>query len=1127
MPAQFKDYPLYVYDDPAIYNRFTGGINSNPNNEHLDEDELRDCLNMHYNSAGLIKRPGAKQLCTITCNTELFNIQSVFLFTYKVTYLVIASDGKLYSGLYNENITIDLKRIHIYVDNNSILDYNSPTDMTIGLQTYYKELSNQSHNGYICRYFISENGEVVSQEDLNIYDLLKDVRVGTTLPKGTVIKHNDLFYLTNNLYTKRVITPTNEILSDDTPEKSGTEYWVECTTKNLTKYYNIVEAYVSNNLSNAPLVEIFKTEYADGFTTYTLKSKDSINLWTEQPADYTVGELIRYSANATDEAKVYICIKQHNCLTDSPSKYSSSFKKLYYKDSLVFQNKRSIEMATFNNKCYITTGTRFVELYLLNNELRASVIKPYQCSYNEILKLGFNLLSPYPEKCTTSLYNQVNTSMSFLNVTKNIYGVYTLTPIATYENDLTEKDMLFKWEKFINNRWVTIISFKDNYMNVTKPIVGMTNSSESKIDVELLWEFDKTYNVNDECLVIVEDGVKKYKCIYKHNLKTLVDTETGTDNTYFDFVETYNNQDLFEEIESYNKVITKVTYEEVTVKKDYSKLNVLDADIYKYRVTMCDSLKLAKYSEYPLYNPNNSYDVGDIVYVEKQGQYVLYKCITKHTPSKVDPDSRSLILFYLDEKNNQVSLWNLLEFIQPSSAYKLNDKFLALKQCYKFNFDTDSVDTYFDLIPDDITGTFGQATSILYKADVVNTFFSAIQSCSKITIDGNKMLLYGDSYNSGCWYKTKIDNPAYITERGCLSFKTTKNEELIKVISFSNNLIAFANSSSLGGSIHLVSGNGDDYDEDRYYSPYKRRLITSSISCDNYKTVQVCENYLIFKSYSTVYFIISSDISNDVVNIYTANDKIKLKSPYYKIPWEDNTCISEVTEDYYALIWKEKYTLTNTGLVLDHPAMKIKLYYKLAKTTNQKVYFPWLRDESQYFNIDNILYIKGSPVYLYNNILVSFNDSSNYKDLNTVYKCFIKFKGVDTNYPKLLKVLNSLIVYYYNSADSKITLNTKVTNESGHVILDSANQKKSLQNLRTLKVGSKLDKDVKLDYNTVSSKVFNTTYKFPYLLAEAELEAETESMFALSSLTYIYTSMDTPDQTLYDVYAQIIRKKEI
>ncbi len=113
MPTRTKDYPIYTYDEPAVYKDFSGGINSDPSNEHLLDSELRDCVNMTYLSGALVKRKGAKKICDISCDDDLINIQGIFLFTYRITYIILAADGKLYYGIYTENSTIQLTRLQI------------------------------------------------------------------------------------------------------------------------------------------------------------------------------------------------------------------------------------------------------------------------------------------------------------------------------------------------------------------------------------------------------------------------------------------------------------------------------------------------------------------------------------------------------------------------------------------------------------------------------------------------------------------------------------------------------------------------------------------------------------------------------------------------------------------------------------------------------------------------------------------------------------------------------------------------------------------------------------------------------------------------------------------------------
>ena len=790
MPAKVEKFPLYVVNEPAIYDDFSGGINTNPNSEQIELNELRDAINAHYNGRKLEKRQGLGEIGKIVSQEPLENIQGVFLFTFRITYLIIAANGRLYSGVLNQRSTTFLTKLPIIMakDDNGI--YTDPEFTGHGLPEYVGEDPTGNHEGYLKPYVI---------QGRNVHEL-------------------------------------------------------------------------------------------------------------------------------------------------------------------VFQNSREIEAATYDNKLYITTGTRFIVIELIENNLFAHPVRPYLINNEEFVNIGENHLSPFPELARRIQFNTVVTSLGGVIVNRAALGAYVLTPLMNFQGNKTRRDYLFRWEKFINGNWHVIVSFKDNF---------------------------------------------------------------NTDN------------------------------EGVTRKVDRFELEVDDADRFEYRVTMAEMLK-EKYSE----------DIEEYMFEEE----------------------------------------TLMRFLPASETFT----------------------TIADYTPDKINGVFGQSSSLLFDINIEpHSYFNTIQSCTKITSDGNKFLLYGDRFNSGQWFKTVVDNPSYITYRGGLSFKTHKNEEVIKVIPFSNNLIVFANSQNVGGSIHLVTGNGDDF-VDEYYSPYRRKTINSSISCDNGKTVQVAENLLIFKYFENVYYIRSSDLNNEVIRLYNANNKIKQSSRDVEIPWDDENCLSEVTEDYYALIWKEKHILEDGELIQERPGIRVKMYYKLEERTEEGFKYPWLRDESKFFNVDHIVYLKGHPIYLYNNVLLSQTQKV-YTDLNEEYPFIIKFKGLPLNYPKMYKIIENVMVYYHHNNFSSTSFSLRVQNEAGHSLLDTETSKnKTIQDLKGLRVGHRLtEQGYKLDSSIVDSRVIVAQYQFPCLLAETALKVSNDKEFSLASITYNYSVLDIPQTTAYDLYASIIRKKEV
>ena len=167
---------------------------------------------------------------------------------------------------------------------------------------------------------------------------------------------------------------------------------------------------------------------------------------------------------------------------------------------------------------YIATGTRFVQIELINNELKASVVEPYSCNTEEITNIGYNYLSPYPELCRSTRYNQAITSIGGLLAIKNIYGRYTLIPQMNFANSENEEDYYFKWEKKVGNDWYVLYSYEDNLYqlnNNTESIkqnlftievddadkyqyrCSFAKSFERPNDLATEWNYNKTYKDDD------------------------------------------------------------------------------------------------------------------------------------------------------------------------------------------------------------------------------------------------------------------------------------------------------------------------------------------------------------------------------------------------------------------------------------------------------------------------------------------------------------------------------------------------------------------------------------------------------------------------------------------------------
>lgn len=425
-----------------------------------------------------------------------------------------------------------------------------------------------------------------------------------------------------------------------------------------------------------------------------------------------------------------------------------------------------------------------------------------------------------------------------------------------------------------------------------------------------------------------------------------------------------------------------------------------------------------------------------------------------------------------------------------------------------------------DWVVDKIDGEwFGQAGSVNYTPDLYitsNEFYNQIQSCKKIFGYGNKFLFYDDAYNSGNMWKTAIDNPLYISYKGGINFKTDKDEQIIRIINFKGILVCFAYNNILGGNISVINGNGDDYNDGQTYSPFTRTIINKTITSDNAYSIQIAENIIIFKYRESLYMISGSDLNSEIVDVQEINTHLKQENLFIKIPWDDNDCISELTEDYYGLYWKDKYDADNN---LVHPAYRLKLYYKIVYTENGRIYFPAIIDKSNLFNTNFIIQIAGKNYVYYNKKIISFNEKY-YKDLNENFEYDLVTKGYGIGYPQFVKSIKSIMVSYSNDERTEVTINPKVYNESMFEMLKS-NEKFFDNN-----VINEIDTSIKTDSMITNFLLIKSNLREDCMTATVRLSGIAEYPICFNSIVFYYKIKSVPKKSPLEKYRKIIRKGE-
>jgi hypothetical protein len=706
--------------------------------------------------------------------------------------------------------------------------------------------------------------------------------------------------------------------------------------------------------------------------------------------------------------------------------------------------------------------------------------------------------------------------MEYLNSINNVQGIFLLTIDKTYI--VVAADGKLFYNLYIPNTNVDLIE-----LNIT---VNDNNKVASQQEDILIRNFDLN-DIDHEGYILSIPGEQK---LLRFQNNRLVEAVSSNDRLYIAtgtrFVVVYldvNNKLLAQVVNPYEpNGIEYVNigpnllspYPEYHVKG--SELNGVKTQIHFVRAVALSSTQVeyeaimtfeqGKTAEDYLFKWEYITENNEVIPLRINNNYVIYDSANEFTKGL-----KKVSFVFADPSKVIVRCSFAEEF---KEKFDDDGKLIKLKQLYNEGTEYE----YEDYVPNQLIGWFGAANSgiVLTPTKSVNDIWKTIQSCTKITSDGNKFLIYGDKYNSGQWFKTVIGNPFYITNRGGLSFKTTKNEELVKVILFKGIIVAFSNSQYLGGNISIVLGNGDDFNDGNQYSPYFRKIVNTVISTDNAYTVQVVENMIFFKYKDTMYMIEGSDLNNEIIEVHSINDKVKQNNRHVEIPWHDNNCISEITSDYYAVVWDEQKQIIKNELIVTRPAIRAKIYYKRGYMQGNKAYFPWLVDQSNYLNTRYLMYIDGKSTYLYNNLLIQF-DSNVYTDLDEPFETIIRMRAYDLNYPKFSKFINKVLLYYYRGPKQPLDIEIKLYNEAGYLLLqDHVKDKKILHD------GSIINDSI-LGSSIVESKTFNLAYKFPLLLSDCEIKINNTSDFSLSSITYNYTVATTPELTRPEVYKKIIR----
>ena len=263
-------------------------------------------------------------------------------------------------------------------------------------------------------------------------------------------------------------------------------------------------------------------------------------------------------------------------------------------------------------------------------------------------------------------------------------------------------------------------------------------------------------------------------------------------------------------------------------------------------------------------------------------------------------------------------------------------------------------------------------------------------------------------------------------------------------------------------------------------------------------------------------------------NVY--NNNLFPNTPY------ERRLYTEVTEDYYGVIY---------------PAQNLrwKMYFKLPirYEDDPKTYFPWIRDVSdKAFNIIGRIYIQGlSTMVTSTGEIINFTDNT-YQDLGVDgYPSIIETKAFDLNYPKFIKFLRNLNIYYYRDFSQEFTLTVHLKNEHGvdvygtkytasHEYQEDEEQNTTIDRINyspteaidqeLLIAGqTSLGEAILGDQPSYISKVFTPINMIPFLSVSVRLHIGDTTNVILGSLGFNFVTGGLPDISMGNYYPDIIK----
>jgi hypothetical protein len=262
--------------------------------------------------------------------------------------------------------------------------------------------------------------------------------------------------------------------------------------------------------------------------------------------------------------------------------------------------------------------------------------------------------------------------------------------------------------------------------------------------------------------------------------------------------------------------------------------------------------------------------------------------------------------------------------------------------------------------------------------------FSGVDTCNRIFIHNEQVVLYGDTENPKAMYTSDIYRPGYFPMYNTIEFESEKNKGLTAIVKYRNTLIAFTETS-----IQALYGS--------FPSEYQRVVLNTSIGCIAPFSVVPMDNYVAFLSNEGVYVLKSVGISETRMNVEKIDHRVENIVPK--------------VSDAVAAVYDSQFHLIFPG-----EKKRLRFYVR---------HGAWTRDTSEKLDINGLYFFEGELYGQQVDGTVQRFDPSVFDDDGYVYTDMWETKYMDLGSPygkKKLKEIQVMVGHFNNNTDISVAV---------------------------------------------------------------------------------------------------------